>query len=186
MHYRTVADAIVDELRQTLSRTSDDEAAGLIDAMVDAQRVFAAGAGRSGLMMRGFAMRLMHLGIQCHVVGETVTPAIRPDDLLLIGSGSGATASLVANAQKARAIGARIGLVTIQENSPIAKMADAMLTIPAPTPKIERDLGFTSIQPMGSLFEQSLMLVLDALVLCLMDRIGMQTEEMFSRHANLE
>ncbi len=65
-------------------------------------------------------------------------------------------------------------------------MAEVVLTIPAPTPKIERDLGFTSVQPMGSLFEQSLMLVLDSLVLCLMDRIGMSAQEMFSRHANLE
>lgn len=186
MDYETITATVIDELRGTVSRTSSTQAMRIVDAIVDSPRVFLAGAGRSGLAMRGFAMRLMHMGLECYVVGEVVTPGIQADDLLLIGSGSGSTASLVANAQKASAAGVRVGLVTIQEDSPIGRMADFVLTIPAPTPKIEQDLGFASVQPMGSLFEQSLMLVMDSLVLCLMDRIGVRGEDMFSRHANLE
>ena len=178
--------AVLDELRQTLGQIDDEGAAHLVETILGVRRVFAAGAGRSGLMMKGFAMRLMHLGLDVFTVGETTTPGIAREDLLLIGSGSGATASLVAGAEKARTLGATIALITIQADSPIGKLADIVLTVPAPTPKIERDLGFTSIQPMGSLFEQSLLLALDALVMALMEESGTKAEEMFDRHANLE
>ena len=87
---------------------------------------------------------------------------------------------------KAAAIGATIYLITIDENSPIAQVAEVVLAIPAPSPKVNRDLGFRSVQPMGSLFEQSLLLTLDAIVLLLMEKTGKTPESMFTRHANLE
>jgi 6-phospho-3-hexuloisomerase len=179
-------DSILHELRRALARVGDERAERLVEAIAAARRIFVAGAGRSGLAMKGFAMRLMHLGFEAYVVSETVTPGITQEDMLLVGSGSGATASLVVSAEKARAVGAGVGLITIQEDSPIGRLADTVLTIPAPTPKIEEDLGFSSIQPMGSLFEQALMLTLDALVLVLMAQSGRKPEAMFARHANLE
>ena len=136
--------------------------------------------------MKGFAMRLMHMGFDTYVVGETVTPSITDKDVLLIGSGSGSTSSLVVSANKADAIGATICLITIDENSQIAQVAEVVLTIPAPSPKINRDLGFRSVQPMGSLFEQSLLLTLDATVLLMMRKTEKIPESMFTRHANLE
>ena len=186
MDFKEYTDSILEELRRTLSRISDEDAESLAEIITGARRIFVAGAGRSGLAIKGFAMRLMHLGFEVYVVGEIVTPGIAAEDLLLVGSGSGSTASLVIYAEKARAAGAKIGLITIQEDSPVGKMADVVLTLPAPTPKTEKDLGFRSVQPMAALFEQSLMLALDALVLALMERFGKKTEEMFARHANLE
>ncbi len=177
---------ILDELAETVGHVCNDSAEELADAILAAQTVFAAGAGRSGLAMKNFAMRLMHMGFDTYVVGEVVTPSITDKDVLLIGSGSGSTSSLVVNANKADAIGATICLITIDENSPIAKMAEVVLTIPAPSPKVNRDLGFRSVQPMGSLFEQSLLLTLDATVLLLMEKTGKTPESMFTRHANLE
>lgn len=177
---------ILDELGETVGHVCNDSAEELADAILAAQTVFVAGAGRSGLAMKSFAMRLMHMGFDTYVVGETVTPSITDKDVLLIGSGSGSTSSLVVNANKADAIGATICLITIDENSPIAKMAEVVLTIPAPSPKVNRDLGFRSVQPMGSLFEQSLLLILDAIVLLLMEKTGKTPESMFTRHANLE
>ena len=177
---------ILDELGETLGDICNDSAEKLDDLIIGAQTIFVAGAGRSGLAMKSFAMRLMHLGFDTYVVGGTVTPSITEKDMLLIGSGSGSTSSLVTSANKADAIGATICLITIDENSPIAQMAEVILTIPAPTPKIDRDLGFRSAQPMGSLFEQSLLLTLDAIILLLMERTGKTPESMFTRHANLE
>lgn len=177
---------ILDELSDTVGHVCNDSAEKLADAIIDAQTIFVAGAGRSGLAMKSFAMRLMHIGFDTYVVGETVTPSITDKDILLIGSGSGSTSSLVVNANKADAIGAAICLITIDENSPIAQMAEVVLTIPAPSPKVNRDLGFRSVQPMGSLFEQSLLLTLDATVLLLMEKTGKTPELMFTRHANLE
>ena len=182
----TLGKSIIQELEQTLGKIADAQADALAEAILEANRIFVAGAGRSGLMVKSFAMRLMHVGFTTHVVGDATTPSIQADDLLLIASGSGATGSLVGMAHKAQKIGANIGLVTIDPQSPIAKLAAVVLVIPAPSPKIAEDTGFTSLQPMGSLFEQSLLLALDAIVMMLMERCGKTSELMFSNHANLE
>ena len=186
MNIQAYISQILSELGETVGHVCSDSAEKLADAIIAAQTVFVAGAGRSGLAMKSFAMRLMHLGFDTYVVGETVTPSITDKDVLLIGSGSGSTSSLVVSANKAAAIGATIYLITIDENSPIAQVAEVVLAIPAPSPKVNRDLGFRSVQPMGSLFEQSLLLTLDAIVLLLMEKTGKTPESMFTRHANLE
>lgn len=186
MNIQTYISQILDELGETVGHVCNNSAEKLVDAIMDAQTVFVAGAGRSGLAMKSFAMRLMHIGFDTYVVGETVTPSITDKDVLLIGSGSGSTSSLVASTNKAEAIGATICLVTIDENSPIGKLGDVVLTLPAPSPKVNRNLGFRSVQPMGSLFEQSLLLTLDAIILLLMEKTGKTPESMFNRHANLE
>jgi 6-phospho-3-hexuloisomerase len=177
---------IIGELGRVLAEVSDEKADELTEMLLNAEQIFVAGAGRSGLAARAFAMRLMHLGLDSHVVGEATTPRITERDVLLIGSGSGATDCLVAMAGKARSAGARIALVTICEDSPIGRMADCVLAIPAPTPKIDGGTDFQSVQPMGSLFEQSLLLTLDGLVLKIMERTGQDSAAMFHRHANLE
>ena len=186
MNIQAYISQILDELGETAGHVCNDSAEKLTDVIIDAQTVFVAGAGRSGLAMKSFAMRLMHLGFDTYVVGETITPSITDKDVLLIGSGSGSTSSLVTNANKADTIGATICLITIDENSPIGKLAEVVITIPAPSPKVNKDLGFRSVQPMGSLFEQSLLLTLDAIILLLMGKTGKTPESMFTRHANLE
>ena len=107
-------------------------------------------------------------------------------DLLIITSGSGTTGSLVKMAEKAKVLNGRVGLITIYPESTIGKMADVVVQINAPTSKSKIDTGVTSIQPMGSLFEQSLLICLDFIIRILMDKTGITGEEMFKRHANLE
>ncbi len=177
---------IAEEIGATVSRIDDEAALRLIEALAEAPRVFVAGAGRSGCAVRAFGMRLNHLGLSAHVVGETSTPALKAGDLLVVGSGSGSTGSMVAIARKAAALDGRVALVTIREGSPIGELAEIQLCVPAPTPKLDGPDEAPSIQPMGSLFEQSLLVVLDAVVLGLMDRLAADPETMFSRHANLE
>ena len=82
---------VVDEIRATLAETDEEQIRDLVQAILDANRIFVGGAGRSLLMIRTFAMRLMHLGLVSHVVGETITPSIEPGDLLIVASGSGQT-----------------------------------------------------------------------------------------------
>ncbi len=183
---RDITAKILDEHRQVLDTIDNDRAAALVDALDRSPRTFVAGAGRSGFMMRAFSMRLMHTGRDVHVVGETTTPGIERGDLLLIGSGSGSTGSLRMMAEKAKALDASIGLVTIDASAPIARIADLVLVIPAPSPKARHQGRIQSVQPMGSLFEQGLLLILDALVVLLMERHGMTSDTMFGRHANIE
>lgn len=178
--------AVLGELERTLGAISPDAAEKLVDRIVGARKILVAGAGRSGLAVRGFAMRLMHMGFDAYVVGETVTPNFETTDLLLIGSGSGETGSLVQMAKKAREIGGNIALVTIFPESSIGRLADVTIRIPAPTPKVSADSGWSSIQPMGTLFEQSLSIFLDLTILRLMQRATQDSAGMFRRHANLE
>ncbi|MXX02251.1 MAG: 6-phospho-3-hexuloisomerase [Gemmatimonadetes bacterium] len=184
-----IARSILDELRRTLNRISCDEVEALVREVTGARRVFVAGAGRSGLVMRSFAMRLAQLGRPVHVVGETTSPPIRPGDLLLIGSGSGVTDRMVHYAGKAAKTGARVAAATAVPESPAARLADVVVVIPAPAPKSSKTTSgkeHRSHQPMGTLFEQSLGVMLDACVMLLMARLGETGQGMFDRHANLE
>ncbi|GIT31744.1 MAG: hypothetical protein Ct9H300mP1_37900 [Planctomycetaceae bacterium] len=121
-----------------------------------------------------------------HVVGETTTPAFGNGDLLLVGSGSGSTGSLVPIARRAVEGGGRVALVTIREGSPIGEGLRSSCSCRHRLRNGKGPAEAESIQPMGSLFEQSLLVVLDAGVLALMDRRGEGPETMFARHANLE
>lgn len=186
MDFRHIVDTMLAEAAETLHAVDPAELAALRRALVDAPRIFAAGKGRSGLHMRAFAMRLVHLGLAAHVVDEVTTPAIAAGDLLLVGSGSGRTASPVRYAQTAKGVGARVALITAAESSPLGDATDVTVHLAAPTPKIAGSDLSASIQPMGSRFEMSLGVLLDALVLLLMDDLGATADAMFARHANLE
>jgi len=176
---------IVEELRTTLSGVDPETCEALISRIINAKRVFVAAAGRSALAIKAFAMRLMHLGFTVYVMGEIVTPAIREGDLLLIGSGSGETDSLVAAAKRAKLFGADLALITIMPDSSIGRIADVVVRISAPTSKA--DTGFVSIQPGGSCFEQSMLLLLDAFVLRIAELLKLDADENLRlRHANLE
>ena len=175
----------VDELRDVMTAVDASQMETLAKALSDARSIFTAGAGRSGLAMRGFAMRLMHLGLRVNVIGDVLTTALAGGDLLVVGSGSGSTPTLVTLCEKARSLGGSIALLTTDPESTIARMADVVVTVPAPTPK--RPVGGrSSTQPMASLFEQSLWLLLDASIALLMEGRGETAEQMFARHANLE
>lgn len=182
--YHQQVDAVLHELATALHSVDATALDTLCDAITGAPRIFVAGKGRSGLVMRAFAMRLMHLGLTAHVIDEVTTPAVEARDLLIIGSGSGATPTLVRYAERARALGARLALLSAAPASPIAALADLLLVIAAASPKAA---GTTpSIQPMANLFEQSLLLVVDIVTTRLMETRGLTTAAMMTRHANLE
>jgi len=184
---RDIMTQVTAEISTCLETVSDEQVERALARLKNAPRIFVAAAGRSALGARGFAMRLMHLGKTVHTVRETTTPAIRANDLLVIASGSGRTESLVSMANRARQLDATILLFTLAERSPIADVADQIVLIPAPSPKAPlAESGATSIQPMGSLFEQSLFVLLDCLILSLMSQEGVTADNMFPRHANLE
>jgi 6-phospho-3-hexuloisomerase len=179
--------AITTEISNCLRSISPTQVQGTVDAIDGAQRLYVAGVGRSGFAMRAFAMRLMHLGRQVHFVGDVTTPGIEEGDLLVVGSGSGSTESLQVMVRKAKDLRAEVVLITIDASSPIAAVAGHLIRIPAPSPKAADTSGqVDSVQPMGSLFEQCLLLLSDIIILLLMDRQHVSPEEMFARHTNLE
>ncbi len=188
MNTTEISLVILGELEGAIRQIDPQEAETLVNAILSAERVFVAGAGRSLLMIRALAMRLMHLGFQAFVVGETVTPAIGPRDLLVIGSGSGETATLAVFAEKAKKMGARLALITIFPESKIGKMADIIVRIAAATTMSEKDSGTRSSQLGGSMFEQSLLLICDAMVIRIIEKRKMVDSNsiLMKAHANLE
>nr|WP_296157188.1 6-phospho-3-hexuloisomerase [uncultured Blautia sp.] len=165
----------------------EDEIHKVVELCAAANRIFVAGAGRSGCCAKGFANRLMHLGKTVHVVGEITTPSIQKGDLLVLGSGSGTTESLVADAKKASKCGALIATITLCPEAPIGQLADAVVTVPGVTWKSNHtENAIETIQPGGSLFEQLSWLIYDSIIVELMDSLGQTEETMTPRHANLE
>lgn len=157
-----------------------DRAATLITT---ARSVFVIGNGRTGLALQMAAMRLMHLGLDVHVAGEVTAPAIGSGDVLIAGSGSGSTASVVSAADTARAVGASILAVTTAPDSALAQRAHEVLVLPA-ADKQDHSGAITS-QYAGSLFEQSVLLAFDALFHALWHNADQSAERLWARHANI-
>ncbi len=160
----------------------------------DGRRIFVVGVGRSGLIGRAFAMRLMHLGFHAYVVGETVTPAARAGDVLIAISGSGRSAAVVAAAEIARSLGVKVVALTSYPDSPLAKIADMVVSIPGRTKVSHEDrwevrqlLGLHEpLAPLGTQFELVAQVVLDSVIFELMSRLGVEEEDMLELHANVE
>jgi 6-phospho-3-hexuloisomerase len=175
---------ILNELERTLAAVSEAEIAVAQRMILTANRVFLTGAGRTGLALKMIAMRLMHLGLAVHVAGDATTPAIGPGDLLLVASGSGTTAGPVHAAEVAVKTGARVLALTATPASRLGTLAKALVVIPAAA---KQDHGGTiSEQYAGALFEQSVLLVMDAMFQALWHERGESAEELWKRHANLE
>ena len=174
--FHETAQGILTEIRGVLARVSAEEVAALEDALATAGTVFVAGAGRSGLVARCFAMRLTHLGLRAHAVGDTTAPPIAAADLLVAISGSGETDTTCSLAKRAAALGARVVAVTGAAGSSLARLAHLTVVIPSSP----------SQQFGGTLFEQTAVVLLDAAALRLQQRLAQTTEQMEARHANLE
>ncbi len=175
---------VCEALERIFATADEEKLAKLVDEIGKANRVFVLGKGRSGIVMRMFAMRLMHLGLTAYVVDETTTPGIGRDDLLLIGSGSGKTRTCVLLAGLAKEAGAHIGLITAAPGpSPIAEMADFSASLPVGS--VVARLG-TVEQFGGSYFEEALLVCMDAIVETLREKYGIEDGFMKERHANLE
>ncbi|WP_214847013.1 6-phospho-3-hexuloisomerase [Exiguobacterium sp. s193] len=181
----TPIQTILQELTSTVEAIDQAETTQLAEAVLKADRIFLAGAGRSGLMGKAFVMRLMHMGLDAYVVGETVTANLREGDLLIIGSGSGETKTLVPIVEKAKQLGGTVAVVTIEPTSTLAKLADLTVKLPG-VPKERTAKADETVQPMGSLFEQTMLLFYDALILHIMAAKQLDSKTMYGKHANLE
>ncbi|WP_347548636.1 6-phospho-3-hexuloisomerase [Pseudalkalibacillus hwajinpoensis] len=183
---KEVIHTVAHEINQVLAEVNEDQAKQLSSYIEDAKRIFVTGEGRSGLMGKAFAMRLMHGGYEVFVTGETITPNIENGDLLIAISGSGSTQAICYFAEKAKELGARISAVTTNANSRLAKISDNVLLVPAATKKRLSGEPDT-IQPLGNQFDQSLHLLLDAIIIYTINQSKKtDNDKMTAKHANLE
>lgn len=151
---------------------------------MNADRIFTLGAGRSGLIMKAFCMRLVHLGFTAYVVGETVTPSCGKNDLCIIGSGSGETSSILSMVLKAKFVGANIVSISSSCQSSISNISNRTILISYPSFRGCFDDKF--VQPMGSFFEGSLFFLTEFVVSKIMEINKIDSKMMLEIHANLE
>ena len=173
------------DLTQTFGRLAPDAADPLIAAILAAKRIAIYGAGREGLQMDGFAMRLFHMGLDVHLVGDMTTPPIGAGDLLIVSSGPGASNIGDALICVARQAGAKIAVVTAEPKGRTPSLADVVFQIPAQTMANDKG-GGVSVLPMGSLFETAQMILFEIVILMLRSKLGETADSMRARHTNLE
>lgn len=161
-----------------------EQVAKLIPLLKQAPHIFVIGVGRSGLALKAAAMRFMHIGLPVFVAGETTTPAIQKGDLLLAASGSGSTGTVVLAAEKAHGVGANVIAISTTEQSKLAALSLQVVVLPAAQ---KQDFGnHISQQYAGSLFEQAVLLMMDAIFHALWQQTDIPAEQLWKRHANLE
>lgn len=157
------------------------------------KKILILGSGRSGFVGRAFALRLMQSGFNVYVSGETITPALSPDDLILAISGSGTTKVVVTQAEIAKEMGAKIVSLTSHCESRLGKLSDHVAVIKGRT-KDEVDIDFVRRQitgeydmaPLGTMFELSALVFLDGVIADIMRRLGQNEIDLRRRHANTQ
>jgi 6-phospho 3-hexuloisomerase len=185
---------IIDFLQGIPKKLRAREVERFIAAVLDAKRVFVVGAGRSGLVVKSFAMRLMHLDIDVYVIGETITRSLRASDLLIALSGSGETDLIVESAKIAKKVGAKVVAITSYPESSLAKLANMLVVLPgrreiAKTRRyMKRELTgeYASLTPLGTLFEVGAMVFLDGVISSMMVKLGRNEADLRERHATIE
>jgi len=186
---------IVENLNEVIDRLDIEAIKAMLQKTMDSDRIFVMGAGRSGLVAKAFAMRLMHLGFSVYVVGETTTPAVRPQDVVIAISGSGETRSIADLGKIVKDIGSTLITVTSKKESTLGRISDIIVVLPSKS-KNDHDAGgyleksmrgeYRNLPPLGTSFEITSMVFLDSIIAQLITLTGASEAELKSRHTNIE
>lgn len=174
---------ILQEINDVIKQVDENRLNNILNRFSKNRRIFVDGEGRSGFQAKSFAMRLMHIGYQPYVMGETITPSICKGDIYVAISGSGKTRNTVNNTAAAKKLGAEIIAVTSKTGSDLAQLADEVILVPG---KVKNDKTSASIQLLSSLFDQSVHIVLDCCCLMLSRRDNITEETAARNHVNIE
>ncbi|NMM92897.1 6-phospho-3-hexuloisomerase [Bifidobacterium oedipodis] len=182
--FRNCEKIIVSELADVLAHVDEQQIDRLTTMILNARKVFFVGVGRVELALEAIAKRLAHLGVDTVMVGQITEPAICDKDLLIVGSGSGKTGFPLFIAGKAKSFGAKVARIGIVEDCPMTQFTDLFVHVPAAGKPGSGTKP--SQQPMTSLFEQSLLLVGDAIAMSLVRERNIDLDSLWEFHANLE
>ena len=192
---KTSINAILDNIENAQDFLDEKDIEKFEEIIINATNIFVTGAGRSGLAAKAFAMRLMHLGLSAYVVGETISPAIYADDCIVAISGSGETNTIVSAAKIAKKRGSKVLAVTSYPESTLGKLSDCYLLVKGRTKKevddenyMKRQIygNYTSLTPLGTAFELTTLVFLDAIVSELMEKMHQTESDLKARHTVLE
>jgi 6-phospho-3-hexuloisomerase len=187
---------IMDRVKDSIDNVSEKEVSRFVELLVEerSHRILVLGVGRSGLVGRAFAMRLMHLGFSVFVMGETITPAIGKGDLVIAISGSGKTKLAITAAEISEEVGAKVVAITSFPDNQLGRMAHYVVRVRGRTIIAEERDYFTRqiagihepLAPLGTIFEDACTIFLDSLIPELMHRLGLSEKQLKKRHATIE
>ena len=192
---KTSIRAILDNIERAQEFLDEQAIEEFEDIIINSKNIFVTGAGRSGLAAKAFAMRLMHLGLSAYVVGETISPAIYEDDCIVAISGSGETNTIVSAAKIAKNRGSKVLALTSYPESTLGQLADSFILVKGRTKKevddenyMKRQIhgNYTSLTPLGTAFELTTLVFLDAIVSELMEKMHQTESDLKARHTVLE
>ncbi len=192
-YIKKTAEQITKHALLVINRIDENQVNKMIEIILKSDSIFIVGSGRSELIGKAFAMRLMHLGFNVHVVGEVTAPAIKDNDCLIAISGSGETKVVTIAAQTAKEIKANVIGITTNAKSTLSNHLNVIVEMESkskepwehPTSHVLKG-NYDDIVPMGTLFEDSTHLFLDGLIAEFMARLGKKEVDLKMRHAIIE
>lgn len=173
------------ELAVVLENLNENSVQQGLELIKQARRISLYGVGREGLQIKGFAMRLYHLGLHCSVVGDMTTPPLTQGDLLIVSAGPGWFSTVDALLTTASQAGAATLCITAQPAGACAQNADRVITLPAQTMADGPETG-VSVLPLGSLYEGALFLLFESMIVQLQQQLAISPTQMSGNHTNLE
>lgn len=180
------AQAAIRELSAAIERIDESGVDKACELISRAANIVLYGCGREGLQLRGFAMRLHHLGLRVAMQGDMAAPPIGRGDLFFTSAGPGELATVTALMRVARMSGATVVFLTAEPDTPSSALADFVLAIPAQTMARDQEPGAQSLLPMGSIYEGAMFVLFEIMVVKLRDRLGVSPQAMRANHTNME
>jgi 6-phospho-3-hexuloisomerase len=174
---RESSDYIVNSIIKTLE--PDVEGTDkFVDIIIGSRKIFIYGVGRSGLIAKAFAIRLVQMGLEVYFIGETITPIVEEGHVVVIVSYTGETMSATQTANIVRRVGAKVVSITANNHSKLAAASNLVIEIHPP-----KDDERKRLAPLGTVFENATLIYLDSIVATLMDKLGQSEGAMRKRHA---
>lgn len=174
---RESIDYIIKSVQATMENDIEDTDR-FVDLIIGSKKVFIYGVGRSGLIGKAFAIRLVQMGLEVFFVGETITPIVEEGSLVIIVSYTGETMSAIQTANIVRRVGAKVVTLTANAHSKLAAASNLVIEIHPP-----KDDERKRLAPLGTLFEDATLIYLDGIVATLMEKLGQSEGAMRKRHA---
>ena len=171
-------DSLLKGIRSAISKETLEASKRIVEEIREDRKTFIYGVGRSGLVGKSFAIRLVQMGLPVFFIGETITPITEQGDLTIVISNTGETMSAVQTANIVRRIGGYVIAVTAREHSKLAHAANFVVPI-----DLSNISEYRPIAPLGTIFEDAGLLLFDALVPELMAKFGQNEASMRARHA---
>ena len=182
--YQELAGQIVKEHEKVLLDVPDRDVDRFLDEICKAKCIQVYGMGRMCMAEKGFVMRLMHMGFDAHEVYSTTCPNIGPGDLLIANGACTEVYSIIM--RLAKKAGAKVCAITPHPDGEWGKLADFVVRLRGQMSPGAPDGEIPSIQPMGALFEQTMLVFEDIVIQLLMEKCGITAEQMAKKHTNLD